>query len=172
MAQLFFEDIPTFYSLDTQCRARLITQSDINTFADCTGDYNPIHVSPDKVNKNSFLWRFIAREKPIAHGLLTISTAVGLLNGYDLLDSNLLSEIRGIKFVKPVWPGNRIYAKLAVMVKKTPDKDCFGNEYSDGVKRRFGELVCDLKVFNQAHELVARMDVSLFVERRQALEKT
>jgi len=164
MAQLFFENIATFYTVDTSAHPREITQNDINTFADCTGDYNPIHVDEGKVNQNSFVWTRIARGKKIAHGLLTASVAVGLLNNHDILEGMVLLAIKDIIFLRPVWPGDKIHTVMSVMEKREPE-----NIF---LRRYCGEIVCSLKVFNQKKEQVLDMTAILLAQRLQSLEET
>jgi len=159
MAQIYYEDAREFYMGTTEFKE--ITQEDVDTFARCTGDHNPIHVDDERVNKDSFVWKRVAKGKKIVHGMLTISTVVGLLDDFNMIDGMLLPEIRGIKFLKPVWPGNKIYGALHVIERKDPE--------SRTLKRYMGELVCHLEVFNQDREQVADMQIHLLAERRNPL---
>ena len=85
---------------------KTITDSDIQTFADVTGDHNPIHVD-DAFAKTT---RFGRR---IAHGMLTAS----------LISSVLANKLPGegsvylgqtLQFVAPVFPGDEITARVTV----------------------------------------------------------
>ena len=52
---------------------KVVTEQDVQTFAQVTGDTNPVHLDADYAATTSF-------EKPIAHGMLTagfISAAIG-----------------------------------------------------------------------------------------------
>ena len=51
--------------------ARTITEADIVNFAGVSGDFNPIHTDHEFARTTP--WR-----KPIAHGMLVFSVAVGL----------------------------------------------------------------------------------------------
>ena len=52
-----------------------ITQEDVITFSNLTGDFNPLHVDAEFARQTSF-------GKPVVHGMLTssfISTMIGML---------------------------------------------------------------------------------------------
>lgn len=95
------------YSIgDSDEITKTITSSDIEMFADVTGDHNPIHVD-DAFAKTT---RFGRR---IAHGMLTAS----------LLSSVLANKLPGagsvylgqtLQFVAPVFPGDEVTARVTV----------------------------------------------------------
>ena len=85
---------------------RTIEQSDIQAFADVTGDHNPVHVDESFAQTTRFGRR-------IAHGMLTAS----------LISSVLANELPGegsiyldqtLKFVAPVFPGDEVTARVTV----------------------------------------------------------
>ena len=85
---------------------KTIEQTDIDAFADVTGDYNPVHVDEEFAKATRFGRR-------IAHGMLTAS----------LISSVLANKLPGegsvylgqtLQFVAPVFPGDEITARVTV----------------------------------------------------------
>ena len=71
MTPLYFED----FEIGTEyvTRSRTITEADVVAFAGLSGDFNPLHVDEEFGKKTIFGTR-------IAHGLLGLSVASGLIN--------------------------------------------------------------------------------------------
>ena len=91
---------------DTASLSKTITDDDIHSFADITGDHNPMHVD-DEFAKHT---RFGRR---IAHGMLSAS----------LISSVIANELPGrgsiylsqtLQFVAPVFPGDVVTAHVTV----------------------------------------------------------
>jgi acyl dehydratase len=88
-----------------------VTQKDINTFADVTGDHQFIHVDPERAKQTPF-------GGPIAHGYYTLSLAPYLsdqafeLKGFAMAVNYGLNKVR---FPAPLPIGSkvRLVAKLA-----------------------------------------------------------
>ena len=85
---------------------KTIEQTDIDAFADLTGDHNPVHVDEEFAKTSRFGRR-------IAHGMLTAS----------LISSVLANKLPGegsfylgqtLKFVTPVFPGDEVTARVTV----------------------------------------------------------
>ena len=85
---------------------KTIEQSDVDAFADLTGDHNPVHVDEEFAKTSRFGRR-------IAHGMLTAS----------LISSVLANKLPGegsvylgqtLKFVAPVFPGDEITARVTI----------------------------------------------------------
>jgi acyl dehydratase len=85
---------------------KMIEQVDVDAFADLTGDHNPVHVDEEFAQTTRFGRR-------IAHGMLTAS----------LISSVLANKLPGegsvylgqtLEFVKPVFPGDEITARVTV----------------------------------------------------------
>ena len=91
---------------DTASIEKIITDSDVRTFADISGDKNPIHLDDSYAASTRF-------KKRIAHGILTgslISAVLGMhLPGPG---SIYLSQI--LKFRAPVFIGDAIRAVVKV----------------------------------------------------------
>jgi acyl dehydratase len=85
---------------------KTIEQTDIDAFADLTGDHNPVHVDEEFAKTTRFGRR-------IAHGMLTAS----------LISSVLANKLPGegsvylgqtLQFVAPVFPGDEVTARVTV----------------------------------------------------------
>ena len=85
---------------------RQITATDIEAFAEVTGDHNPIHLDDEFAKATRFGRR-------IAHGMLTAS----------LISSVLANKLPGegsvylgqsLQFVAPVFPGDEVTARVTV----------------------------------------------------------
>jgi 3-hydroxybutyryl-CoA dehydratase len=92
---------------------RTVTDADILTYADLSGDTNPVHLDESYAATTLFKGR-------VAHGMLTasyISTVMGTkLPGPGCIYVNLT-----LKFRAPVRPGDRVVAR-ATVAKLIPDK--------------------------------------------------
>lgn len=93
---------------------RTIGECDINIFAGLVSDFTPIHTNADYASKTQFGGR-------IAHGTLTMSTAIGLLTGQNLLGEGVIALLNlNWDFKGVVMIGDTIYAKVApVEARKT-----------------------------------------------------
>ncbi len=69
MTAMYFEDFEVGATFATA--ARTITEADVMTFAELTGDDNPLHVDREFSERGPF-------GEQIAHGLLVLSVAAGL----------------------------------------------------------------------------------------------
>jgi acyl dehydratase len=107
MAGLYFEEFSVGQSITTV--GRTVSEDAIFSFAGLTGDYNQIHTDADFASKTQFGRR-------IAHGLLGLSIAVGLIMRSGLLEGTVLAfrEINDWKFVKPFFIGDTIHAELTI----------------------------------------------------------
>src|SRR4051794_19677510 len=104
MTQLFsnsFDELAEGESFTT--RARTITEADIVGFAQLTGDWHPLHSDADWAARSPFGAR-------VAHGLLLVSMAVGLLP----LDPERVVALRRVEdavFKRPAFIGDTIHAE-------------------------------------------------------------
>ena len=85
---------------------KTIEQTDIDAFADLTGDHNPVHVDEEFAKTTRFGRR-------IVHGMLTAS----------LISSVLANRLPGegsvylgqtLQFVAPVFPGDEVTARVTI----------------------------------------------------------
>jgi acyl dehydratase len=93
---------------------RTIGEGDINIFAGLVADFTPLHVDANYAAKTQFGGR-------IAHGTLTMSTAIGLLTQLNLLGEGVIALLNlNWDFKGVVMIGDTIYARVApVEIRKT-----------------------------------------------------
>jgi len=129
----FFEDFEVGMKFESP--ARTITEADVVMFAALSGDWNPIHVDAEFAKQTRFGQR-------IAHGLLTLSIASGLLTKLRLTEKTIVAfyGIDRLRFTKPVFIGDTIKAVAEVV-----DKEDKGD---------YGIVTYDIKVYNQKGEVV------------------
>jgi 3-hydroxybutyryl-CoA dehydratase len=118
---------------------RTIEQSDIQAFADVTGDHNPVHVDESFAQTTRFGRR-------IAHGMLTAS----------LISSVLANKLPGegsiylgqtLQFVAPVFPGDEITARVTVT----------------DIREGRGIVKLETICLNQRNEIVIRGEATVLV---------
>jgi 3-hydroxybutyryl-CoA dehydratase len=91
---------------DSASISKTITDADIFAFAEVTGDHNPVHLNDEYAAKTRFGGR-------IAHGMLSASLISAVLaNKLPGAGSVYLSQT--LKFVKPVFPGDTVTARVTV----------------------------------------------------------
>ncbi len=89
---------------------RAISQADINTFADATGDHQWIHVDVARAAASPF-------QSTIAHGFLTlslISTLIRSAVGFTGLRMAINYGTNRVRFVSPVPAGSRIRGRFTI----------------------------------------------------------
>ncbi len=140
---LYFEEFVVGDTLRT--RGRTITESDLVAFAGLTGDYNPMHTDAEFC-EDSFMG------ERVAHGLLTLSYAVGQAYQLGILERTVLG-FRGLemKFSTPVFIGDTIHAELKVVEKK-PARRLGG-----------GTVVLDMRVIKQDGSVAQKGSLSLLM---------
>lgn len=146
-ATWYFEDFAVGQVLHTQ--GRTITESDIVSFAGWSWDANPVHT--DAVHSAG--GRF---GRPIAHGLLGLSVAMGLLSRLGVFESCSIAllGIDGWRFEHPIMVGDTLRCAVRITgVRAT----------SNG---RAGILDRELVLTNQHDTVVQRGNVGLMVARR------
>jgi len=144
MAGLYFEEFSVGQSVKTA--GRTIGEDAIFSFAGLSGDYNQIHTDAVFASKTQFGQR-------VAHGLLGMSIAVGLIMQTGLLEGTVLAfrEINEWKFVKPFFIGDTIHALLSISEIK-------------GLPRiGAGALIASVEVLNQKDEVCQRGKLNLLV---------
>ncbi len=107
----YFEEFQVGEKISTQTRK--VTDGDIMTFAALSGDNNRIHTDEEFSRTGPF-------GKRIAHGLLGLSLASGLLWQTGILDGTVIAfrEINEWKFVKPVFIDDVVHAELESLETK------------------------------------------------------
>jgi len=140
---LYFEEFEVGQKLVT--RGRTVTEADIVQFAGLTGDYNPMHTDAEYC-KTSFMGQ------RVAHGMLGISYAVGLLYQTGALERTALA-LRSIevKFSVPVLIGDTIRAEATV------------TETKEAKRLGGGIVVLDLRVLNQEGKAVHKGSITMLM---------
>jgi acyl dehydratase len=95
-----------------------ITQEQVNTFAEATGDHQWIHVDPERAATGPF-------GGPVAHGYLTLSMLPMLLSEVVSVSDAVMGVNYGtekIRFTSPVPVGSRVrvHAKLLKTQRRGP----------------------------------------------------
>jgi acyl dehydratase len=129
---------------------RTITESDIVTFAGLSGDYNQIHVDAEYAAAGDFGQR-------VAHGLLVVSIATGLIVQTGMMEGTVLSfRELGWKFSLPVFIGDTIRVKIEIIQRKSLPR--LGG----------GSITAKVSVLNQQDKVTQRGTMVLLLMRKPA----
>jgi acyl dehydratase len=128
--------------------ARTVTEADVVNFACLSGDFHPEHMNLEYAKKGPLGER-------IAHGLLIMSIATGLLNQTGVFEGTTIAvlEMRA-RFVKAVKFGDTIRAIQKIVGKKETSK-------SDR-----GILTSQVAVLNQDDQTVLEADLVALLYRQ------
>lgn len=129
--RLTFERIPVGGSWTSP--ARTITEADVVTFANTTGDRNPLHVDYEFAKSTPF-------RQPIAHGLLGLSWVAGLGSHTPLVDTVAFVAIRNWEFLRPLFFGDTVHVRTTVLEKQAN-------------ARRTGRVLWQQELINQNGEV-------------------
>ncbi len=86
--------------------SKTISQQDVFSFADVSGDHNPLHIDETYASKTIFKHR-------IVHGILTAGIISTVLGGEIPGIGTIFVELH-IKFLKPVFVGDTVTATATV----------------------------------------------------------
>jgi 3-hydroxybutyryl-CoA dehydratase len=125
-------------------RGRTVTESDVHAFAALTGDLHPQHCDADWAAGSAFGER-------IAHGMLVLSFAVGLV-GFDPERVVALRRVSDAVFKRPVRFGDTVHVEGQV-AKLTPVAD------------DAGLVALVLKIVNQNTKTVCKTNVEALWRR-------
>ncbi len=144
MAGIYFEEFTLGQTVKTL--SRTVSEDAIFNFAGLTGDYNQIHTDAEFAKTTQFGQR-------VAHGLLGLSIATGLIMRTGFLEGTVLAfrEIQDWKFVKPIFIGDTIHALLTVSEMKALPR--IGA----------GALIASVEVKNQNDEVIQKGTLNLLV---------
>ncbi|TAG25488.1 MAG: MaoC family dehydratase [Burkholderiales bacterium] len=93
----------------------LITQSQVNKFAEATGDHQWIHVDVERAKAGPF-------GAPIAHGFLTLSLIAKFFDETLQIDEPSMGVNYGlnkVRFMAPVPVGSRLRARLKLLATES-----------------------------------------------------
>ena len=142
----YFDDLRLGDAMESS--GRTVTEYDVVSFASLTGDWHPQHADAAWAAESPFGRR-------IAHGMLVISYALGLLP----IDPRVVMALRSIDgavLKRPVGLGDTIRVRAKVAGLRP-----LGDEN--------GLVTLAVRILNQEGELVARMEI-VVLWRRQAQE--
>ncbi len=144
----YFEELEIGETLITH--RRTVTESDVVNFAGISGDFFYAHMDDIAARESLF-------EKRVAHGYFVLSAAAGLF--VDPAPGPVLANygLEGLRFVKPVYIGDTIQARLTCK-QKTAKEDREG-QIPQGV------VHWDVEVTNQDAEPVAVYTILTLVRR-------
>jgi acyl dehydratase len=125
-------------------RGRTVTEGDVHAFAAQTGDLHPQHCDADWAAKSPFGER-------IAHGMLVLSYAVGLV-GFDPERVMALRRITDAVFKRPVKLGDSIHVEGSIL-------------HLSPVSDEAGLVTIGLRILNQHGQTVARAKVEALWKR-------
>lgn len=147
----YFEELEIGETLITH--RRTVTESDVVSFAGISGDFFYAHMDDIAAKESLF-------EKRVAHGYFVLSAAAGLF--VDPAPGPVLANygLEGLRFVKPVYIGDTIRARLTCK-QKTVKEDREG-QIPQGV------VHWDVEVTNQDAEPVAVYTILTLVRRQAA----
>ena len=130
--------------------SRTITDADVDRFSDLSGDHFYAHQSDDMARQGVF-------ERKVAHGYFVLSASAGLF--VDPAPGPVLANygLEGLRFVKPVYPGDAIHARLTCKQKTAKDTP------ADGIPQ--GVVAWDVEVRNQHDEPVAVYTILTLVRK-------
>lgn len=145
----YFEDFAVGQIFRSQ--GRTITETDIVSFAGWSWDTNPVHTDAELSAEGRF-------GRPIAHGVLGLSVAMGLVSRLGIFErcSVALLGIDRWQFTHPVVVGDTVRCTVHIRgVRAT----------SDG---KHGVLEREFVLTKQDDTVVQRGDIGLLVARRPA----
>ena len=108
---LFFDDFRVGDKFTS--RPRKVTREEIHKFADLTGDRNRLHIDMEYARQTDF-------GSTIAHGMLTLSFALGLWYDQNLTRDSIIAfmGINNLKFQAPIYPDDEIRLDSLVIGKR------------------------------------------------------
>jgi acyl dehydratase len=128
--------------------ARTVTEADVVNFACLSGDFHPEHMNEEYARKGPLGER-------VAHGLLVLSMATGLLNQTGAFEGTSIAILEvTTRFVKAVKFGDTIRAIQKIVGKKEtskPDR---------------GVLTSRITVLNQNDEMILEANLVALLYRR------
>lgn len=144
-----FDDLKIGDTLVTASRD--ITISDIENFAELSGDRFYAHMSDEDARSNGVF------EGRVAHGYFIVSAAAGLFVDPGLGPVLANYGLENLRFTKPVYPGDRIQVRLTVKRKTA-------KMVPEGTRPQ-GVVEWDVEVINQHHDPVAVYSILTLVAR-------
>ena len=128
--------------------ARMVTEGDVVNFACLSGDFQPEHMNEEYARKGPLGAR-------VAHGLLVLSMATGLLNQTGAFEGTSIAILEvTVRFIKAVKFGDTIRAIQKIVGKKETSK----------LDR--GVLTTRITVMNQDGQTILEANLVMLLYRR------
>ena len=129
-------------------RSRTITEADVVAFAGLSGDFNPLHTDEEFAKKTMFGTR-------IAHGLLGLSIASGLINQMGIAEGTVMA------FLGMTWnfKGALKFGDTITVRQRVADR-------RETSRQDRGILRMAISVINQHGEVVQEGEHTLMIKRR------
>jgi 3-hydroxybutyryl-CoA dehydratase len=80
---------------------RTVTETDVVLFAGLSGDFNPLHINHELSKQGTF-------RRPVAHGLLGLAIATGLISQSPRIDTLAFLAILEWRFLLPIGFGDTL----------------------------------------------------------------
>ncbi len=106
---------------DSFSTTRFLSAEDVLTFANLTGDDNPIHVDAEYASKTRF-------GKPIVHGVLLLGIISKVL-GKDFPGHGSIAVAISCRFLRPVPVGSEVTVEIKINEKVDKHKHVKGRVY-------------------------------------------
>jgi 3-hydroxybutyryl-CoA dehydratase len=119
-------------------RARTVTEADVVAFSALTGDWHPQHSDAVWAAESAFGER-------IAHGMLVVSFAVGLV-AFDPERVIALRRVRDVVFKRPVRLGDTIRVEGTEAERREVDDETALVTWNWRIVNQDGELACRLAI--------------------------
>jgi acyl dehydratase len=119
-------------------RGRTVTEADVVAFSALTGDWHPQHSDAVWAAESAFGER-------IAHGMLIVSFAVGLV-AFDPERVIALRRIRDVVFKRPVRLGDTIHVEGSEAERREVDEETALVTWNWRIVNQHDELVCRVMI--------------------------
>jgi acyl dehydratase len=126
---------------------RTVTETDVVLFAGLSGDFNPLHVDHWSSREGTF-------GRPVAHGLLGLAIATGLISHAPRVDTLAFLAILEWKFHQPIFFGDSIRVISAIQ------------SLEPQAKGRRGVVTWHRRILNQEDKLVQEGRTQTLVRAR------
>jgi acyl dehydratase len=137
-------------SADFKSRGRTVTEADVVAFSALTGDWHPQHSDAVWAADSAFGER-------IAHGMLIVSFAVGLV-AFDPERVVALRRVRDVVFKRPVRLGDTIHVEGTEAERREVDGETALVTWNWRILNQDDELVCRVTIealYREPAEVVA-----------------
>ncbi len=141
----YFEELHVGDSILT--KPRTISLEEVEQFADLSGDHFYAHMDDELARRSIF-------DRRVVHGYFVLSAAAGLFVEPGFVPVMANYGLEGLRFLKPVYPGDTIQVRLTV--KSTRPKE----------GENQGVVEWDVIVFNQNNEQVAVYSLLTLVAKK------